>query len=234
MRMVSIDGLAPPEEVENTPLSFRESQIRLLDIALEFGFVNYNLLESSTELTIQELDFEEIIFFKSFIFPKLILHPKLTTPLYNFKSKKEWLFHQFHLLCPEQISFERLRDILYFLKLSCCGLSTEDLSQLSSISYSKIDLILDYLRPLIVKTKNGFKLASPFLQNFHLNVSSPQNLNSTFVKYLSKHQNKLPKLFELANFYNNDAQYFSLKQTLSKINNFLVLFNFPTKYSLFK
>jgi hypothetical protein len=234
LRLVSIDESNPLQQNINTPISFRESQIRLLNIALEFGFVNYNILESSAEISFQEIQFEESIFFKTFIFSKLILNPKMTIPLSSFSSKKEWLLHQFHLLCVDKISFDRLRDILYFLKLSCCGLSIEDLSQLTSISFSKLDLIIDFLSPLLIKTNHGFLLSSSFLLKIDLKITSHQTLNNIFVKYLSKHQNKLSKLFELANFYMNDAQFFSLKQTLSKINNFLLLFNFPTKYSLFK
>lgn len=214
--------------------SFYRSQMQLFDLVTEFAFADYSAPRESKDLLVRDCDLAQKNFFSGFLFPKLLARPASLAPLREFECKGAWLMHQFRLFCPDQISFERLRDLLYFLKLSCCGLSVDDLARLSSIPFSKVDEVLEYLSPLLVRTVRGFRLSCGFLRGLDLEVDSTQSLNSSFVKLMTRHRNSVSRLFELANLLMNDSQYFSLKQTLSKVENFLLLFNSPTKYSLFK
>lgn len=235
VKMLSIEKIKSEDESDINPTqSLSDFTCQFQKLVNIFGFLDYHELNKTNKMVIHQDNLKNMIFFGKFIFPKLLKRPGKMLEWDESKSKSEWLFTQFQILCPEEISFNRLKEILYFLKLTNFGLTITDLANLTFICSSKLEIVIKFLKPLLIQGIEGYRLSSPFLLKAELEVTCKSILNDGFVKLMNLQKNKSTKIFELANFYINESQYFSLKQTLSKIDNFLLLFNYSTKYSLFK
>ena len=207
----------------------------LIPVLLRFCVENYLELNPANRKKIIIQDHNQILFFYWLIFPSLLNNPDKLKPLSKSNKFKDWLMNMLFEFLPSTVSVQQMSEFLNFINKSIFGLSKNNISKLLKMSVVKTQYLLDFLNPILLKDNLGFRLISPFLtENPIPSEVSEEILQKRFTDLLSNKQHKKNKLLELAYHYSRESQLFNLKQTLSLVDNFLLLFDYSTKYTLFQ
>ena len=129
--------------------------------------------------------------------------------------------------------------ILGLLCFSYKGLTTPEIKKISTISNKELTNLTKILKIFIIKYKNYHKITNTvFIKAFQKKISSQKdfkkNLHIKISSIFENSLNSLRKLEEQTNNLFSSKDYFSLKQKISSIENFIILYNEKTKYDLFK
>lgn len=119
------------------------------------------------------------------------------------------------------------------------GLTRQEIMDIAGIDQVSLEAVMMVFRGFFISYKNYLKITNPvFLQFFvKKNCSLPENkiaVHKKIAQVLDSSPICLRQLEELTNNLYLAADFFQLKQKISSIDNFLLLFNEITKYDLFK
>jgi hypothetical protein len=117
------------------------------------------------------------------------------------------------------------------------GLTIEEISSIAKVSISQIMVFLSVFKTVCFKFKNFWKIININVlkfceQNYLQDKESKKRLHLEIVNELQKKRLSLRKLEELTIHLFLAEEYFTLKQTLCLIENFLLLSNENTKMLL--
>ena len=208
--------------------------LKIISKSLVAGKECLNILGSETEIS-DSSSMEGILLFHHLILPLLLKKPNLSKTIPNFKgSNNAWALKVLSKLRPKNVKHSTLVNAIYLLNKTIYGLSIGDLFKLLNVSIVEMNRLKDFLEPVLVLDSKRFKLLSPLLREMTKpDESRVTDLGLGFARILGENQHRRVRLLELAHHYSENGFYFALKQTLSKIDNFLVLFDYSTKFSLF-
>ena len=193
-----------------------------------------NILGSKADIS-ELSSMEGILLFHHLILPLLLKRPTLSKNVPDFKATNNpWALKVLSKLRPKNLKQSTLVNAIYLLNKTIYGLDIGDLFKLLNVSIVEMNRLKDFLGPVLVSDSKRLKLLSPLLREMTKpGESRVTDLGLSFARILGENQHRRVRLLELAHHYSENGFYFALKQTLSKIDNFLVLFDYSTKFSLF-
>jgi len=133
---------------------------------------------------------------------------------------------------------KKFKDILVALTLSEKGLSTQEILSLTRVTQKEWKHLVAILEPFLMKYKDLWKISEEsfrkaisqqYLQN---NSEYVIKLHTDIAEVLSGTSNSLRKLEEETYHLFQCKSYFKLKEAVTNIENFLLLFNPRNKYEL--
>jgi hypothetical protein len=140
--------------------------------------------------------------------------------------------------------YENLCDRAHYRKALCAltitdkGLTTAEISQLTNLTHPEFICLVAVFRTFMMKYKNLWKINNETfkkaittkylgeftLQEFHFEIAMSLNVSP----------NSIRKIEEQTYHLFMSKKYFKLKEAVSNMENFLLLFNPNTKYDLFR
>lgn len=130
-------------------------------------------------------------------------------------------------------------DLISLLMINYKGLYFDEIQKMVEITELKLSVICLLLKPFFIQHKNYWKITNPvfiklFNKRYLKDKSKKKLLHLKISKVLDHKEDSIRKLEEQTNNLFHSEDYFSLKQKISSIDNFIILFNETTKIELFK
>lgn len=130
---------------------------------------------------------------------------------------------------------DRFVELIKYLALANKGLSEPELERLTNMPNVHLQLALTVLSPVLLHVDGCYRLHSDILNTYIMNEwikdTAPQLLMQ-IGETLETTPNSIRKLEEQVTALLEAKEWFQLKQTISTIENFLILFNPVHKYAL--
>ena len=125
------------------------------------------------------------------------------------------------------------------LCLNYKGLTKNEMMEIGKVNIVALESVLIVFGGFIIIFKNYLKITNPIFLQFYIKkyIASPESkvaVHKQIALVLTNSPICLRQLKELNNNLYLAADFFQLKQKISSIENFLLLFNEITKYDLFK
>ncbi|EGR26947.1 TPR repeat protein [Ichthyophthirius multifiliis] len=133
---------------------------------------------------------------------------------------------------------ETFRKLLRVFVLTQKGLTLDELKKITAISVPEWRIFLAFFKVFILKYKyywqmNNFSLKKIIQNKYKIDTNEVRRLHEEISNVLEKHtSNSIRKLEEQTYHLFMSKNYFKLKETISTIENFLLLFNPNNKYDL--
>ena len=167
------------------------------------------------------------------------IQTEILNGLDKINSKNELIIFAVEFFSDKLCNKNVFLDVLSGLCLTYKGLSADEVCLLSKATSDEIQSILLIFKCFIVSYKIYFKITnSVFLKNFIEKYLSNENdqkrMHLQVAESLKGTSLCIRKLEETTNSYYLAGDFFQLKQTVSSIENFILLFNETIKFDLFK
>ena len=167
-------------------------------------------------------------------FKKLIIESVLAS-----NDESSLLIQGVTLMSSNLSKGDKLVNLLATLCINFKGLTMKEIQNVTELSQTEIEILMLPFRSYIINHKDYIKLINStfsklFLSNFYSDRQVRQDLHKKIATELSKTVPSIRSLEEQTNNFYMAQDFFQLKQTLSSIENFVLLFNETAKYDLFK
>lgn len=134
---------------------------------------------------------------------------------------------------------DRYFRLISILCINYKGLKFSEIQSIISIDSNILTAICLIFKPFFLHHKGYWKITNPsfvklYYQNYLKNNSAKRSLHLKIANALDKEEDSIRKLEEQTNNLYHSEDYFSLKQKISSIDNFIVLFSENTKFELFR
>ena len=169
-------------------------------------------------------------------------YDELWAPIHHYKQVLELIIEFFEDKITKP---ERYREVMIFLSLTFKGLTKKELFNLTGVTDREWSLFLAFFKPYFFTFKGFWNISNELFKhiifNKYLGMKQDQQGASTSVAIeyhrrigneMNNTPNSIRKLEEQTINYFMSNEYSLLKQTISDIENFLLLFNPYTKYDL--
>lgn len=130
---------------------------------------------------------------------------------------------------------DHFEELLKYLTITQKGLTDKELEQLANIGQNQVRLGLDVFEHFLLSVNGCYKLYNEHITEYVQTrwiASQHMNLCKTVSEVLESTPNSMRKLEEQIYVLIESKSWFQLKQTISTIENFLILFNPDHKFAL--
>ena len=163
----------------------------------------------------------------------------IETSLKAAKNTEELILFVLDFYKDKIVKPEIFFDLVALLIINYKGLYFDEIQSITGISELQLSVVCLLLKSFFIQHKNYWKITNPlfiklFNKKYLKDKSKKRLLHLKISKALDPKEDSIRKLEEQTNNLFHSEDFFSLKQKISSIDNFIILFNETTKIELFK